>query len=285
MSSPAEAALVRQARAVAARALAGGALQPIRTHEATVTDRGLPFRVRVVDSLARKAAARREPQARANPFLPYDPALFVAELSDRHVVLLNKYPVLEDHLLIVTRRFEEQETPLSAEDFAALCHCLAQMDGLGFYNAGVAAGASQRHKHLQLVPRPAPGGLPLEPEVHAALEIGALATPLPFRHALAPLDPDWLDDPAAAGLRLAQIYERLLAVVGRGGGRGYGRYNLLVTRDWMMAVPRTQEAHAGVSVNALGFAGLLLARDAAQLEQIRRLGPLRLLRGVTETAC
>jgi sulfate adenylyltransferase (ADP) / ATP adenylyltransferase len=270
MSSPAEAALVRQARAVAARALAGGALQPIRTHEATVTDRGLPFRVRVVDSLARKAAARREPQARANPFLPYDPALFVAELSDRHVVLLNKYPVLEDHLLIVTRRFEEQETPLSAEDFAALCHCLAQMDGLGFYNAGVAAGAS---------------GLPLEPEVHAALEIGALATPLPFRHALAPLDPDWLDDPAAAGLRLAQIYERLLAVVGRGGGRGYGRYNLLVTRDWMMAVPRTQEAHAGVSVNALGFAGLLLARDAAQLEQIRRLGPLRLLRGVTETAC
>ncbi|HXG29166.1 MAG TPA: DUF4922 domain-containing protein, partial [Nevskiales bacterium] len=219
---------MQQATAVAARALAGGALQPIRTHEATVTDRGLPFRVRVVDSLARKAAARREPQARPNPFLPYDPALFVAELSGRYVVLLNKYPVIEGHLLIVTRNFEEQETSLSGEDFAALCHCLAQMDGLGFYNAGLAAGASQRHKHLQLVPQPALGELPLEPEIRAALEIGALATALPFRHALAPLDPNWLDDPAAAGPRLAQIYERLLAVVGRGGDRGYGGYNLLI---------------------------------------------------------
>jgi len=54
-------------------------------------------------------------------------------------------------------------------------------------------------------------------------------------------------------------------------------YNLLVTPDWMLVVPRRLE-HAGpISVNALGYAGSLFARDAVELELIRRKGPLRIL--------
>ena len=44
---------------------------------------------------------------------------------------------------------------------------MAELNGLGFYNAGRAAGASQPHKHLQLV------GLPLAPGV-AGLPVDAL---------------------------------------------------------------------------------------------------------------
>jgi ATP adenylyltransferase len=276
-----EVALPRRVAAAIARALDCGALLPARTHEAVIRDGGIGFSVRVVDSLPRKAQAGRKPGG--NPFLPHEPALFVADLSDTHFLLLNKYPVIEQHLLIITRALEAQESPLTPADFAALCRCLAEMDGLGFYNAGAVSGASQRHKHLQWVPRPpGEGSFPLEAAIETALEIGAIAAALPFRHALAPLDPEWLEQPAAAGRRLAEIYERLLAAIGRGGGAGYGRYNLLVARRWMMAVPRTQERHAGISVNALGFAGWLLARDEAQLSAIRASGPLRLLREAGE---
>ncbi len=57
-------------------------------------------------------------------------------------------------------------------------------------------------------------------------------------------------------------------------------YNLLVTRRWMLFVPRAVERHGSISVNALGFAGSLLARDEDELEVIRNRGPLRILEAV-----
>ena len=66
--------------------------------------------------------------------------------------------------------------------------------------------------------------------------------------------------------------------------RQAGPYNLLVTRSWMMLVPRERERERerwrGTSINALGFAGSLLARDEAELEWIRTVGPMRMLREV-----
>jgi ATP adenylyltransferase len=57
-------------------------------------------------------------------------------------------------------------------------------------------------------------------------------------------------------------------------------FNLLVTRDWMMLVPRAHAGLDGIPVNALGFAGALLAKNRDQLEIIRRRGPLAVLRHV-----
>ncbi len=56
-------------------------------------------------------------------------------------------------------------------------------------------------------------------------------------------------------------------------------YNLLLTRRWMMVVPRTRERWGPVSVNAVGFAGLLLARGDAG-EALSEAGPLTALRTV-----
>jgi hypothetical protein len=137
------------------RALACGALRPIETVQQTIEDGGIEFVIRRVSSLARRALEqpRGAPSAAAavNPFLPFDPNLFVADVSATHVALLNKFNLAANHLVIATRRFVPQEILLDGEDFAALCACLAQLDGLGFYNAGAAAGASQPHKHLQMI--------------------------------------------------------------------------------------------------------------------------------------
>ena len=62
-------------------------------------------------------------------------------------------------------------------------------------------------------------------------------------------------------------------------------HNLLVGRGWLLVVARrAREAH-GVDVNALGFAGCLLARDAATFESLLAPGACGdVLRGVAVAA-
>jgi ATP adenylyltransferase len=282
--------LQRQTR----RALARGALQPIRTEQVTVADGGVRFLVRVVSNLTRKAKDRQRREERGggaavNPFLPYEPELFVAEVSDTHLALLNKFNVIDHHLLIVTRGFEQQENLLTQGDFQALAACMAEYDSLGFYNAGVEAGGSQTHKHLQLIALPlAPEGpaLPIEPLIHDALtREGIVQMPgLALCHALARLDPACINPGGARMLR--DTYRGLMDAVGlrglskHGETRQSGPYNLLLTRRWMLLVPRSRERVASISVNALGFAGSLFVGERAQLNTVRRLGPMSVLRAV-----
>lgn len=282
--------LVERLELTSARALELGALKPIATQEMHIADGGVTFLVRQVDSLARKAAARagplsppKEARPQASPFLPPEPELALGALSATHFAVLNKYNVLDSHLLIVTRVFEHQETLLTLADLEALALCLGELDGLGFYNGGTVAGASQAHKHLQLVPLPLGAGraeVPMEPLLHASG--GEDGTSLPFPHAFARFRaPAGAAGPDAPELH--RVYLELLSwigirpVPGDGGLRQSGPYNLLVTRRWMLAVPRKAEVVDGVSLNALGFAGSLFVKDAEGLAAIRRSGPMALL--------
>jgi ATP adenylyltransferase len=277
------------------RALDSGALQSIPTEYELVEDGGIHFIVRVVRALARKGnllRPQRDESDRSNPFLTYHPAMRVTDISRSHVCLLNKYNVVEHHILIVTREFRHQETRLTHADFAALGRCMAEFDGLGFYNSGADAGASQPHKHLQLVPLPlAPSGLsiPVEPLLDSVTYrhgIGRIAA-FPFNHAVSRVD--WKPGQAlsAAAKEAADGYAALLVATGIEAGGKRSRqprpYNLLITRRWMLVVPRTQEFFASVSLNALAFAGTFLVHDRRQLDELRRHGPLAALRAVTQS--
>jgi len=271
-------------------ALRRGTLQPIGTHGEWLEDGAARFSVRVAAGLRRKAAdaARVDRPPDYNPFLPPEPDLTVGPIGDRHLAVLNKFNVVKEHLLIVTREFAQQESLLDAADLAALAFALGEYPALGFYNGGAVAGASQRHKHLQVVPLPLGGGdrpVPLAPLFDAVGVKGEVATVpgLPFRHAFERLAAPLSGIPASDAPVLLATYRRLLAAVGIDGVARNGAefqsapYDLLVTTDWMLAVPRRVE-HAGpISVNALGYAGSLFARDSAELELIRRAGPLRIL--------
>jgi ATP adenylyltransferase len=57
-------------------------------------------------------------------------------------------------------------------------------------------------------------------------------------------------------------------------------YNLLMTRQWLLLVPRSEECFEGISINALGFAGVLLVRDTAQLAILENHGPMTALQRV-----
>ncbi len=296
-----------------AHALQCGALRPFETVATTIRDAGVDFVVRQVSSLADKEQDREDRDgsrrmhatapdtARPDPFLPYDPDLFVADVSDTHVALLNKFNVIGHHLLIVTRAFVPQASPLTEDDFAALFACMAEFDSLGFYNCGPEAGASQPHKHMQVVPLPLGANdgeaLPIDPLLAAAPMAGTVVTipGLPFAHAFAPLA--WRAAPAHEMARIAcERCRVLLDAIGvrtihagnddddGGRGRQCAPYNLLVMPRGMLAVPRSSASMAGIPVNALGFVGSLFVRDAVQRETVARIGPMTILRGVAGPA-
>jgi ATP adenylyltransferase len=272
-------------------ALQCGALQPIKTESEFVEQEGIRFLVRIISNLDRKAKAKKQQQKKKadfNPFLPYEDDLFVADISDTHLCLLNKFNVVDYHLLIVTREYEDQDNWLTLSDFQAMWTSLAEIDGLAFYNGGKIAGASQRHKHLQLVPlplTPEKPKLPIEPAIASANFQGSIGTipSFPFVHALTRFDPSWIDTPDVAAKATLDAYYRLLQAVGKpsNGIKQSAPYNLLATREWMLIVPRSQEEFESISVNSLGFAGALLVRNSQQMQILKDAGPVTLLKHVS----
>jgi ATP adenylyltransferase len=282
------------------RALHSGALLPIPTDYEFVKDSGISFFVRILSSLERKDEARRKiEEALAsgkseNPFLPFDKNLFVADVSETHVALLNKFNVVENHLLIVTRYFEDQETLLTVQDFEALWACMAEYTGLGFYNGGEAAGASQRHKHLQMVPLPlAPEGpeVPIEPLLEEARFLNGLVmiSGFPFLHVFARLPDDIISSSYNAAEKTFELYSAMLRKVGLETPdaeifkKQSAPYCLLVTRKWMFLVPRSREFFDSISINSLGFAGALLVRNKDQMELLKKHGSMTALKSVALT--
>ncbi|MDY6805529.1 MAG: DUF4922 domain-containing protein [Cyanobacteriota bacterium] len=281
--------LAEKIAAQTTHALECGALKPIPTDYEFVEDGNLRFLVRISSNLARKDKAKKQ-QKKAkdfNPFLPYEEDLFVADISESHISLLNKYNVVDRHLLIVTRQFEEQENLLTLADFEAVGACLAEIDGLVFYNGGKNAGASQRHKHLQMIPLPlAPEGppLPIEPAIAAAKFEGDIGTTpdFPFLHAIAKLDIGKASSPQEAAEATLESYFSLLHAVGVRGsdgmkGKQSDAYNLLATREWMLLVGRSREDFESISVNSLGFAGSLFVKNSEQMKALKERGPITLL--------
>lgn len=279
------------------QALHYGILQQIKTTETWIEDRGVHFIVRQMSGLVtlKKQQAYQSqaaPNHLFNPFLPYDPNLYVADISNTHVVLLNKYNVINHHLLIVTRAFERQEALLNLADFTALAACITELNGLGFYNSGTVAGASQPHKHLQIVPFALDSAgtiMPIEPLIeNAPTQCGraAITIPnLPFRHALSRFNLP-LNNHSIAARILLDSYYTLLDASGlqcteeRKAPQFALPYNLLITQQWMLLIPRSTECVEGISVNALGFAGALFVHDATQTQIAKKLGPMSILEQV-----
>jgi len=277
-------------------AISAGALFSVPTHYTFIEDGGMRFFVRVLAGLQRKDEARKKQESasqsggQANPFSPPEKELVVADISDTHIALLNKYNVVEHHLLVITRSFEDQDTLLTLSDFEALWLCITEYDALGFYNGGREAGASQRHKHLQLVPIPlAPEGpaIPITPLLAEAPIHGIGTIPgLPFLHAFVRLDRGLVSAPRAAAEATFTLYGDMLKRVGLNPPspshltRQSIPYCFVVTREWMLLVPRSEECFEDISLNSLAFAGSLFLRTEHQLDRLKVYGPLNALRSV-----
>jgi ATP adenylyltransferase len=71
--------------------------------------------------------------------------------------VLNKFPVIPDHFILATTKFEEQTDLLEEQDIEAAYKCVKEYKEVGkelfgFFNSGEHSGASQRHRHIQFLP-------------------------------------------------------------------------------------------------------------------------------------
>lgn len=127
------------------------------TEEVIHNDSGIDFALKHLVSLKDRPSLKeqnfdKELKKSDDPFAkPYDQSVVITEdLTDEHAMLFNKFPITSSHVLVITKEFVHQKTPLTLNDVKA---CLIAMrsveNGFIFYNCGKVSGASQPHKHMQ----------------------------------------------------------------------------------------------------------------------------------------
>jgi len=280
-----------------------GAIISIDTTQEFIKDHGIKFIVSVSKALNKKpigdVTAPTKSEVKKNPFLPCEPDLFVQEINGTHNLVLNKFNVVENHVILATVDFQRQSEPLNEQDFAAAWHVMSGLNLLGFYNCGPLSGASQPHKHLQMIP------LPLSAEIdcpiHPLILESAPTSPtqifelrdLKFKHKCALLDQSNLKSDLEEGEEekhteilknsaqyLEKIYNNLLESVKQDSevqGQIELSYNFLMTNKWMMVVPRKAEKYGNIPVNSIGFCGAILVKNEEDLRTLKDVGPLRVL--------
>lgn len=276
------------AASVTATSLASGALIPIETDYCVLNDRGIDFVVRIARNLDRKkenVTPSRTTLMPFNPFLPYDAALWVADIGAHHAVLLNKFNVIDHHLLLVTTHYESQDQLLTDTDLHALSALITRHGGLGFYNGGTLAGASQHHKHLQWIPGVELRGeicVPMTPHLPNITNGSWQIVTEPFPMALAKFDTH-----ASHALQCIDFYRSMTQQSGidMGDINASQPYNLLVTASHLWLVPRVAESFESISLNAMAFAGSLFVKNTQQLTLLENAGPLTALKATIAPPC
>lgn len=133
-------------------------LEPLKTK--ILKGDGLTLEIQFIPLLAEKnklpttkPKADSTPSQIVDPFMPpFEKGKLICELPPRHSLLFNKYYYCVNHLLIITRAFEEQTDPLNLDDWRVVSSTIRSLGGLAFFNCGVNAGFSQSHKHIQILP-------------------------------------------------------------------------------------------------------------------------------------
>ncbi|KAL6925206.1 hypothetical protein ACHAPO_011455 [Fusarium lateritium] len=159
------------------KARSEGDLHYFPTQVAVLNVDSIPFQLRFSPSLANKP--KPPPKDISKPQKPFDPfenplpALKVSDLGPFHYCVLNKFAVVPEHFILATKDFKPQTHVLEESDLEATLACIEAYeaarrteaeqghrdgalgggDGLyAFFNCGDHSGASQPHRHIQLLP-------------------------------------------------------------------------------------------------------------------------------------
>ena len=219
---------------------------------------------------------------RKNPFLPCDHRLIVSEIKDTHLLILNKYPVQRGHMLLITREWQPQDGWLTCNDFNNLSLIEDDTNGLWFFNSSKAAGASQPHRHIQLLPRKlnqvyCPRMKWFNSLIANNLDKSKLTQNISIRQR----KKDYLRTDTKD---LYKNYLELSLEQGLGNPESNfkprGNYNLIITNDWISLIRRSMDSFKGFNINALGFAGYLLSTSQAETDYFTMNGGESILKGV-----
>ncbi|OAA39575.1 Histidine triad-like motif protein [Beauveria brongniartii RCEF 3172] len=301
-------------KAAFAKALSNGDLFYFATHAQDVRVGALTFQLRFSPSLTNKPKAppKRE-AAETTPSKPFDPfayttpppPLFVSDIGPAHFLVLNKFAIVPGHFILATRAYKPQTDVLEADDLHATLACLRAYqeaaspaplssdndddgeDGalFAFFNCGEHSGASQPHRHIQMLPVTAMReGLPADSTWRVlATQINEGGAAAPFMTFSQRITLDTSQEHLhAAYLRL--YAQAVRAVKGKESevsttGEAAISYNLAMTRDRLVLCPRRAEGDVvrdpdtgdvvgEVSLNGTMLAGTALVKAEAEWEAL-----------------
>ena len=211
-----------------------------------------------------------------NPFKPWDKILEIDSIGNGHQLILNKYPVQLGHLLLITNEWKEQNGWLDIKDWEAIKEVNKDTSGLWFFNSGPLAGASQPHRHIQLLRRdPSELSCPREKWILALNNLNYKNEKFSKNIILKKFSKSLNEE------NIHEIYKNLSYKLGLGDPRNDKKpkypYNLIFTDRWMIIIKRKTDNLFGISINALGFAGYILVTENSDIKYLRELGPEKLL--------
>lgn len=265
----------------------------------SVTIDDLQYNYSIVPALKSKPTAEEnekpkeeESNESSKPFDPFDPPspplLVLPEYKEDYAVVLNKFAVIPRHFLLVTRQFQSQNAPLRPADLEASYELLKAANSqsgkrhIGFFNCGKDSGASVLHRHIQFLTLP-DGYKPFPDDlksVYSKYEDGKkplVHEKVKFAHFIVPVHGTSQDD---LGFRFSTLLSRVLTTLKINETKSIS-YNFLFTEEWFMVVPRkAEDANGGISVNAIGTIGMVLAKGEDELKFIEETGPATLVESV-----
>ena len=211
-----------------------------------------------------------------NPFRPWDNILEIDSIGKNHQLILNKYPVQQGHILLITNEWKEQNGWIEIKDWEAIKEVNKDTTGLWFFNSGPLAGASQPHRHIQLLRRdPSELTCPRENWILNFNDVNykneRFRKNIRIKKFLKSLDED----------NIHEIYKELSKKLGLGDPKFDKKprypYNLIFTDNWMVLIKRKTDNLHGISINALGFAGYILVTNKSDIKYLKKFGPEQLL--------
>lgn len=231
------------------------ALRPLSLHEQTRVDENIDFTCFIKHTENASLKTELPKNTNSNPFLPHDDALFIEWLGASHKVLLNKFPALENHILLCSNEFIAQTSPLTLSDFEAWLTLLQLHDSIGFYNGGAQAGASQAHRHMQV----------FKSRHNNIAQIATKLGEQVFYH--------------SGNLTAQTAYDLYLDCINLTEQQQSPEpYNLIVTSQQFMFIKRAKAEYKGIAANGLNFCGYFLVNDLAALETLSRFGFIAFLK-------
>ena len=252
-----------------------GKLTPIKTIDITNTiSSSNDFVIRKIDT--NKLIMNKNIGPKLNPFNPWDKDLEINKIGSNHQLILNKYPVQVGHILLITKSWKPQNGWLDIADWNAIKKVNNDTSGLWFFNSDTLAGASQPHRHIQLLRRSKnEKSCPrndwfskfnnsniIKNKLYSNIEVNSFNFKEP-------------DD---------KLYKKYLLLSKRLGlgdpikdKKPKCPYNILITNKWIALIKRKNDNVHGFSINGLGFAGYILVTNNSDINYLKKIGPERLL--------
>ena len=211
-----------------------------------------------------------------NPFKPWDKDLEIDSIGNNHQLILNKYPVQKGHILLITKSWKPQNGWLEKDDWLAIKKVNMDTSGLWFFNSSKEAGASQPHRHIQLLRRDS--NEEICPRDRWFLNL------INSKRKGSKLRKNIIAEKIDINKDSEYFYKKYIDLsikIGLGSPKTSKKpkkaHNIIMTNKWMAIIKRSNDHVHGFSINSLGFAGYLLVTEISDKSYLTKYGPEKLL--------